>query len=132
MERREAMRRVRMQVLLVRRLGEQLKAMAVDGLRSPRMDGMPRGTGSAAHGLEVQVEKREALERIIRRESELLREYEEEARRAMDGMRPELYQFCVMYYVSGMSMEDTMAAIDRSPRQCARYKQEIERAESGR
>ncbi len=119
--------RVRRQVLLVRRLGQQMKALAPDGVRSLRLDGAPRG-GGTPHGLEVGLIKRDALERMLRRESELLRAYEREARTAMEAMRPELYAFCAMYYVAGLSMQETAEAIDRSPRQCARYKREIETA----
>lgn len=128
MGRKEALNRVRMQVRLVRRLAEQLKEMAPDGVRSLRMDGMPRAAVGPARGLDMQVEKREAMERMLRRESEVLRTYEREARKAMDGMRPELYAFCVMYYVNGLSMEETARALDRCARQCARYRREIETA----
>jgi len=64
--------------------------------------------------------------RLIERESGILREYEKEARREMDDMRPELYAFCALYYLAGMSLAETAEAIDRSERQCARYKREIE------
>ena len=128
MSRKQVMNRMRMQVMLVRRLGEQVKELTADGVRSPKMDGMPRGAGGTARGLDARVEKREAMERLLRRESERLLEYESEARREMDGMKPEHYMFCTMYYIGGMTMEETTAAMDRSLRQCARYKQEIEAA----
>ena len=74
------------------------------------------------------MEKKDAMERMLRRESELLREYECAARREMDGMKPEHYTFCAMYYIGGFTLEETAEAIDRSTRQCARYKREIEAA----
>lgn len=128
MSKREIFTRVRSQVLLVRRLSEQMREMAPDGLRSLWLDGMPRQAGSAVRGLDVQMEKREAMERMLRRESELLRSYEEAARSAMDGLKPEHYAFCAMYYIGAFSMEETAEAIDRSLRQCTRYKREIEMA----
>ena len=128
MSRGNILSRVRAQVMLVRTLNGQMKAYARDGLRSLSMDGMPRGAGGVRRGLDVQIEKRDAMERMLRRESEVLRQYEEEARALMDGMRPEHYAFCVMYYIGGLSLEETAEAIDRSIRQCARYKKEIEAA----
>jgi len=126
MNRGEKMTRVRAQAKLLTRLSGQMKEMAMDGVRSPRTDGMPRGMGYAPRGLDIRMEKREAMCRLIERESGILREYEKEARREMDDMRPELYAFCALYYLAGMSLAETAEAIDRSERQCARYKREIE------
>jgi len=126
MGRGERMTRVRAQAKLVTRLSGQMREMAADGLKSPRLDGMPRGTGYAPGGLDSRVEKREAMLRLLERESGILREYETAARREMDDMRPELYAFCALYYLAGLSLEETANAIDRSERQCARYKREIE------
>ena len=126
MSRGEKMARVRAQAMLVRRLAEQRKEMAADGVRSLRLDGMPHGTGFKSGGLDIRMEKREAMQRLLERESGILREYEKEARREMDAMRPEHYAFCALYYLAGLSLAETAEAIDRSERQCARYKREIE------
>ena len=128
MSRKDTFGRVRAQVMLIRRLSGQIKELTTDGIRSIRLDGMPGRTGGAYRGLDTRLEKREALERMLRRESEILREYDAEARREMDGMKPEHYAFCAMYYLGGFSLEETAEAIDRSLRQCARYKREIEAA----
>ena len=128
MSRKDILHRVRSQVMLVRKLNSQMKEYAADGLRSLRVDGMPRATGGVYRGLDVQLEKRDAMERMLRRESRHLRAYEKEARKQMDGMRPEHYAFCAMYYIGGFSLEETAEAIERSLRQCARYKREIEEA----
>ena len=126
MSRKEILGRVRTQTLLVRALSERLKEISGDGLRSLRLDGAPRGSGH--RGLDVRMEKMDAMERMLRRESELLRSYEGEARREMNGMKPEHYAFCAMYYIGGFTLEETAEAMDRSARQCARYKREIEAA----
>lgn len=126
MSRREALCRARAQVMLVRRLNGQMKEMAPDGMRSLRLDAAPRST--SYRGLDVQVEKREAMERMLRKESEILRRYEAAARIQMENMKPEHYAFCAMYYLGGFSLEETAEAIDRSVRQCARYKREMEAA----
>lgn len=128
MERKEVLNRARRQVMLVRRLTEQLKELSADGVRSQRIDGMPRASGTPARGLDMQMEKREAMERMLRRESEVLRRYEREAREVMDGMRPELYGFCVLHYINGLSVEEAARTLDRCKRQCARYRREIESA----
>ena len=126
MTRGEIMGRVRAQVLLVRRLNEQLREMAPDGVRSVRIGGAPGGKGRTARGLDVMMERREALERMIRRESAVLRECENAARREMDSMKPGEYAFCLMYYIGAYSMEETSCMLERSMRQCLRYKREIE------
>ena len=128
MSRKDILCRVRKQVMLVRTLSGQIREISGDGLRSLRMDGGPRAAGGTYRGLDVRMEKQEALERMLRRESELLRAYEKEARGEMDGMKPEHYAFCAMYYIGAFSLEETAEAMDRSTRQCARYKREIETA----
>lgn len=127
MTRGEIMRRVRAQALLLQRLGERMKEYAADGVRSPGMDGMPRGKNHAQGGTMIRYEKREAMREVIGRESARLREYEQAARREMDQMRPELYAFCALYYLAAISLEETAEAIDRCKRQCERYRAEIER-----
>ena len=128
MSRKDKLLRVRAQVMLVRRLSGQMKEQATDGIRSLRLEGAPRRTSGVYRGLDVRLEKKEAMERMLRRESEILRSYESEARLEMDGMKPEHYAFSAMYYIGGFSLEETAEAIDRSLRQCARYKREIEAA----
>ena len=118
--------RVRAQTLLVRRLGEQIED-AAPGLRAMRLDDMPRAKGGVPGGLDVQMAKKDALERIAARESAVLREMEAQARTEMEGMKPDLYAFCALYYLGALSVEDTAQAIDRSVRQCMRYKSEIEK-----
>lgn len=120
-----ALRRVRTQRELVARLSEQLRRETMDGVRSPRLDGLPAGQGMPC-GLEARLIKREMLERLAERESSLLREYERAARAFMDAMNPEDYAFCAMYYLAGLSLSETAEALERSERQCLRYKRRIE------
>lgn len=118
--------RVRMQRVLVQRLAEQIEETEMDTLHSVKLDGMPKGSGGVPHGLDVKLARRESLMRLAQREGALLRRYEREARREMDAMKPEHYAFCALYYLAALSMEDTAQTLDRSIRQCARYKREIE------
>lgn len=122
---RETFERVRSQVQMIRRLGERMKELTGDGVRSLRLDGVGGGHGGMPHGLDVRMERREAMERMMRRESALLREYEREARALMDGMKPTEYAFCMMYYLDARTLEETSLAIGRSIRQCERYRSEI-------
>ena len=121
----DALRRVRAQRMLVGRLGERIRREAGDGVHSPRMDGSPGGRGMAS-GLELRLIRREALEGLAARESALLREYERTARTFMDAMNPEDYAFCALYYLAGLSLTETAEALERSERQCLRYKRRIE------
>ena len=110
----------------MRRLSEQLRRESLDGLHSLTLDGMPRARGGIARGLDTQLAKREALQRMAARESALMREYEKEARGAMDRMGPEDYAFCALYYLAALSISEVAEALDRSERQCLRYKRRIE------
>ena len=122
----DALRRVRAQRMLVGRLGERIRRETEDGVCSPRLDGMPGAGKGLDGGLETRLIKREALERLAARESELLREYERAARSFMDRMNPEDYAFCALYYLAGLSLGETAEALERSERQCMRYKRRIE------
>ena len=126
MTRRETMTRMRAQALLVKRLNEQRRELSQDGVRSLKLGGAPgAGHGGMPRGLDVQMERKEAIERMIERENAKLRAYEEEARREMECMKPGEYAFCLMYYIGGYSMQETSEAIDRSMRQCERYRSAI-------
>lgn len=122
----DALRRVRAQRMLVGRLGERIRRETEDGVCSPRLDGMPGAGKGLAGGLETRLIKREALKHLAERESRLLREYERAARTFMDEMGPEDYAFCALYYLAGLSLSETAEALERSERQCLRYKRRIE------
>ena len=122
MTRREIMTRVRAQALLVRRLDEQMKELGGDGVRSLRLGGAPGGNYAAGRGLDVRMERKDALERMMTRESARLAEYEKAARREMEEMKPGEYAFCLMYYIEARTLKETSMAIDRSVRQCERYR----------
>ena len=94
-------------------------------LRSLRLDGMPKGPARTG-GLDARMIRQEETARMLRREEARLRRMEKKARESMAKMRPELYAFCTMYYIGGLSLTETAEAIDRSVRQCMRYRKEIE------
>ncbi len=71
------------------------------------------------------------MEKSLEQEEKRLREYEEEARDAMIGMKSGAYAFCLYYYICGMNLEDTAKMTDRCERQIRRYKREIEKRETG-
>lgn len=119
------LRRVRAQATLVRRLGEQIRRES-PALPRMQLDGLPRATGGVPGGLDAKLARKDSLERIAARESALLQEYERQAREVMDDMKPEHYAFCALYYLEALPIEDVARAIDRSERQCMRYKREIE------
>lgn len=68
-------------------------------------------------------------EKRLRKEEERMGPLEEAAREAMGRMRPEMYAFCTLYYVHGMSLDEAAQTIDRSRRQCQRYRLLAEGAE---
>lgn len=125
MSRRDKLKRVRAQVKLVRQLGERLQEMN-QPVRAVSLTGMPRGGGLPC-GLDARLAKKDAMERMIEHESARLHRYEEEARREMDTMNPDVYAFCLMYYLCAMTLEETVETLGRSERQCLRYKRAAER-----
>ena len=127
---RQTLLRVRSQARLVRELRERLED-AKATISGVQIDGMPRGKGGLARGLEMKVMLKESLERSLEREETRLREYEKEAREAMIGMKSGAYAFCLYYYICGMNLEDVSRMTDRCERQIRRYKREIEKEEEG-
>lgn len=123
---RELLNQVRAQAILVAKLRERFAQESHSGLRAIRMDGMPR-SGAPAAGLDSALIRREEMARILRMEQAHLSRLERKARPTLAHMKPELYAFCTLYYLRGVSLADTALAIDRSERQCMRYKQDIER-----
>lgn len=125
---RESLIQVRAQAKLVARLRERTEEEKRIGLRAIRMDSPIRGGGNAI-GLDAGMIRREEMARVLSREEALLKRMERKARQAMEGMKPELYAFCALYYIAGLSLTEVSEAIDRSERQCTRYRREIERTE---
>ena len=105
-ERGRALSRVRRQVLLVRALKDRL-----------------RGTDGAGADTAYIADK-------LRKETRALIACEAQARAHLDGLEPQLYAFAMMYFIAGESLEKTAEAIDRSARQCGRYKRTLLREES--
>ena len=124
---RETMMQVRAQSILTARLREKVGGQTISGLRALRLSDMPHA-GREAAGIDVQMIKQEELIRQLQNEEARLKRMERKARAKMAGMRLELYTFCAAYYLNGMSILETAEQIDRSERQCMRYKQEIEGA----
>lgn len=125
---RDLLNQVRAQAILVAKLRERLAQESPTALRSIRMDGMPR-SGAQPSGLDAALIRREEMARILRMEQSRLSYLERKARPALAHMKPELYAFCALYYLRGVSLADTALAIDRSERQCLRYKQDIDRGD---
>ncbi|MBP3657068.1 MAG: hypothetical protein J6K32_10280 [Clostridia bacterium] len=122
----QALQRVRAQAMLVERLSEQLRASGYE-VCAIRTDGEEiRARGGVPQGLDARLIRAEALQHALQRECAVLRRLESEARGRMDGMRPELYAFCVMYYIGGMSLMETVETLGRSERQCRRYRREVQ------
>lgn len=128
---RQTLLRVRGQARLVRELSEKLTDIQTATIGAVQLDGMPHGKGGLARGLEIRLMMKETLEKSLEREGALLHELEEEAGKAISGMKAGLYSFCMYYYIGGLSLEDTIRMTDRSRRQVMRYKREIEGGKEG-
>lgn len=126
---RDVLKRTRMQAMLVRQMRERIGGESRSGMRAIRMDAMAGGSRSTA-GLDARMIRLEEMTRVLRREEARLRRLEKTARELILTLRPELYAFCTLYYVAGMSLVDVGEAIDRSERQCMRYRSEIQGEET--
>ena len=121
---KEALLQMRSQAIVAARMRERAQEQT-NGLRSLRLDGMPKGPAQTG-GLDARMIRREEAERMLRREEARLRRMEKKARESMARMRPELYAFCAMYYLAALDLEEVGEAIARSKRQCERYRAEVE------
>ena len=88
-----------------------------------KIDGMPHGN-SVPHGLETGYIAVERQKKTLERETALFEKYERRARAVMTKMEPALYGFCLFFYLQAKSTSETAAAINRSERQCQRYRRE--------
>ena len=100
-ERGKAFLAVRAQVLLIRSLKDQMCRAGTE-------------------------DEKKYFDHKLKAETRRLIHVEREARKHMDSMKPEMYVFCSMYYINALSLDAVSETIDRSTRQCARYKRSIE------
>lgn len=71
------------------------------------------------------VKKQPSFARMLARERLALQEHEKEARAYMKDLRPIEYSFVLTYYLSGMTLRETSETIDRSNRQCERFRKKF-------
>ena len=100
-EKGKAFRAVRAQVLLIRGLKNQMSKATTE-------------------------KEKKYFDNKLRAETQRLIRVEKEARKYMDNMKPAMYAFCSMYYLNALSLEIVAETLERSTRQCARYKRDIE------
>ena len=96
-------------------------------VKSPRLDGMPRGN-NLPHGFDGSASECEVLLDMLKREEKKLRQYRNAAQKIIDRFPPSIYGFCLYYYLEGMSVEKTARMIDRSERAAWEYKVFVEQA----
>ena len=93
---------------------------------SPRMDGMPRGSGGGDANAVIVDLRTEAKERYDAADMRW-RMAEMEARKQMDGLTPWLYSLCLYYYLSGMTKEKTCEVMHISDSTFKRYRGDLKR-----
>lgn len=71
-------------------------------------------------------DEQEWLKKKIAQEEKRMAALEKAARSVLEDVNPEMYAFGVSYYIDGMSLLEAGKIIDRSERQCIRYKQAFE------
>lgn len=96
-------------------------------IKSPRLDGLPRSE-DIAYGLDGSTVHAEALLSCLEREESRLAYYQDEAYKIIVELSPVLHEFCMYYYISGMTMQKTADAMYRCKEQCFRYRKKIEQA----
>lgn len=125
----EILRRARKQLEIVKsarnRCNEIVSAHAA--VKSPRLDGMPRGTRMSC-GLDGRAEHADQLLSILDREEKRLKEYQRAARKVIRLLPERLYGFGLYYYLEGLTVLEVSEILDRSERACWGYKRSIERA----
>ena len=74
-------------------------------------------------------ELRESMMAMYNREQRIYDTKLKEVQPFLDKMKPEFVSFCTMYYIHGFSIPECADMLDRSERQCARYKAKVEKGE---
>lgn len=119
--------RVRVARDIAKRLFEEYKAL-IPMAASPRMDGMPRGSGGGDRNAAIVDLREEALRRY---EGAWMafQEAAKIARREMDTLPPNLYSLCLYYYIGAMTKEETMQVMHISDSTFKRYKANLKEYE---
>lgn len=125
MQLRDALVESRRLVQLAAAYERRAAEMSVDGLRSPRIDGQPCGSGPGM-GVPraVQLDAVREAARGARSQADIA------ARRArrllvIAGYTGGMMVWADAYYCQGLTMVEAATLADRSPRQCDRYRREI-------
>ena len=122
---RELLRLTRTQAQLVSALRARCGEELALGLRAISPDTAAR-RGGVPPGLEADVIRREELSRMLAREEAYLCRLEKKARKVIAALPLSMHSFCVLYYIGAASLDQIAVLLDRSARQCLRYKQQIE------
>lgn len=124
----QTLKRVQLQARAVERERERLRIKRAENplIRSPRLDGMPRGSREPS-GLENRYIRLEEYHQRVEREESKLEQYREEARRIIAYLPDKVQDFCFWHYIEGVSVQDAATYIDRDISTCWRYKRVIER-----
>ena len=110
-----------------RRLWDEYQALS-PSVVSPRMDGMPRSGMNGDREAQLVDLRQEAMDRYTGAMI-ACSEAEKRARAQMDGLTPWLYSLCLYYYISAMTMEETMEIMHISESTFKRYKADLSRHE---
>ena len=123
----QALRSARKQLQAVIRAQKRyrLEQAARPLVKSPYLDGMPRGSPSTS-GLERRYIGLEAFQQRMEQEERRLKAAREEAQRVIYTLPDILQDFCWYYYIEGMDMQAVSMLIERDISTCWRYKRGIE------
>ena len=124
----QTLKRVQQQARVVERARKQLMIKQEENplIKSPRMDGTPRGSRFFT-GLENRYIRLEEYQQRVEREENRLDQACEEARKVIYTLPDKVQDFCFWHYIEGISVQEAAAYIDRDISTCWRYKRAIER-----
>lgn len=115
---------IRAKMIEVRELNEQAARIGA-AYKSPAFDGMPKaGGGSAMDARLIALEQIEARRDALKSEAYAL---EAEVRGAIVELPPQLYSFCVIYFLGALPAAETCKILDRDETTLYRYKREVKK-----
>ena len=120
--------KIREQRLEMDKLNDQLARISV-AYKSQNYDGMPKGC--AGDAMASRIIAKEFIEHRRDMMVQDLKALEEEARRAIEKLPPNLYAFCVHYFIGACTVHETCRIIDRDETTFYRYKKDVRKMLGG-
>lgn len=105
---------------------DSLRELELQSVSSPKMDGMPKGSGSGDASAQHMIHVEYARNRV-KRAKDALQKARRNALRVCRKMEGHMRKFCEAFYVEGFPFDVARVMSGVGERQCYRYVGEVEK-----